>query len=336
MMRRRIAFAIAVASLLAVGQCRGSDIQSPGQIGKLIGLLGSLETRGRAANSLAEIGPDVIPELSKVLSGKGDLDLKQGVVFALSQIGSPEAEATLRAALTASDARVRFEAAGGLYGIQRLKGTFSKAELWEPTKSGLLDEDSNVRNVAVERLAMIDRAAAVPLIVETLDRELRKPRGERGTYRRPETLRFYGEDATVVACMNWLVMAPKTSVPLIETYVPRTGNDLGYCLASILATFGCGPVHSELLIEGATKCSSVTGRIRIIGALWRLSDPRVNLILREAQHDGYAVVVPETQETIYPVRRAAERSIRRLELKAEGKDPLSVDAPAAAISANGE
>lgn len=317
---------LSVIILMSISfQCWGINNQPEARVSNLIEKLSSTEDRGRAAQQLVTMGPDVIAELDRVLKENSTRDLKEGIIYALREFGTPDAETVIKEALKDSDSQVRFHAAYGLFRLQFSRAAINKAELWEPICAGLQDDDSDIRSAAAWTLAIMDREKAVPFLIETLDREFKKPREKRGTYQCPKSLEFYGEDATISECAGELGVAPKTIAPVVESYLGKSIKDLDYCLAYVLMAIGHTPYHSNLLLEGATKCSSATIRINIIDKLWNVSDQKVEKILKDALNDPYKVVVPKTHETLYPIRMAAERCLKKLNAKAKGIDPLSVD-----------
>jgi hypothetical protein len=160
----------------------------------------------------------------------------------------------------------------------------------------------------------MDGKKCVPLLLDALDQEFKQPREKRGRYQQPGTLAKGDEDLVIFACAAWLGVCDKSCAPTIEEYIGKGNKDMDYCLAEILIRLDRTRVHKDLLVEGATRCSSPNTRSNIIAQLWQVDDPKVEGILKKAANDPCA--------TTESMRATAKQSLRYLEMKRHGHDPL--------------
>jgi len=321
MVRYMIVIAVVAAVFWSASQSIADSTPSAAEIGNLIERLASPGTGREAAKRLVDIGTPAIPELEAVLDRRGDTALKIAAIGVLSESHSRESAAAIKRCFADPDPSVKRVALSQAFRLQEEKCFVSKEDLWVPCQQWLRDEDSDLRNAAARCLAIMDRRKAVPLLLETLDREFKKPKEKRGTYQRPETMSLWGEDATINVCSNWLGLVPKECEAAIVAYIGRGTRDLDYCLAEVLLGLGHTPIYSELLIEGATKCSSAGVRARIIYGLWNVDDSRVAGILKDALNDPYTVLTYSTSQVFYPIRSNAATALKKLDAKAKGLHP---------------
>jgi hypothetical protein len=311
--------------LAGAGQCAETGSTSTPDVARLIDQLRDNYGWRTAAVELARIGPSTIPALSSVLDRKDDAVAKKGAITALYRIATRESASAIRKGLKDPDSDVKAVALTSLVGLGIRKHVIDRMEQWDYASRFLFDESADSRGVAADALFRMDRVKSVPLLLEALDREFKKPREKRGAWHKPDALAYGYDDRVIHSCKGWLGVAPENCIPTIEAYIGKGNKDMDYCLAEILIRRDRTRIHKELLIEGATKCSSPITRDSIIYQLWQVDDPRVEGILKDALNDPYN---PKSDGTTsfgrkYPIRMSAESSLKKLEMKRQGRDPVA-------------
>jgi HEAT repeat protein len=153
-----------VGSLGFVSSGYGADAR------QLAATLGSGSEVGRrtAADALADMGAaaqEAVPQLTAALTDS-DAELRWRAARALGLIGDAKATEALRKASSDGEAMVRAQA---IFALGRLKA--DDQESLRAVVAGLADKEAQVRRAAVRSLAMIkaDRKVMIPLVVKMLE-----------------------------------------------------------------------------------------------------------------------------------------------------------------------